>query len=201
MNTTDTSNPTTETAAPTTPETTGTTQANTTYNVLATTGTEADAPNSADASTGNIPATSTESNTAPVTGPTATSPSPANLASVLPLVSTTVAPSGGFFVTPEEYALIQQAKEKSITDRLDTKAKLHSKIFPSRRITVALRRINLKEIAPDYDVVAYIEICNLKAVADKKSEATDQEMAAYLNLFMQGVEPTLAAIEAAVTTG
>ena len=102
----------------------------------------------------------------------------------------------GFYVSPEEYALIQLAKEDRINNGLDAKAKRHSKIMPSRRITVALRRTDLKKVAPDHDVVAYIEVCNLKAVAGQKSEASDEEMAAYLQLFRQGAEPTLAAIEA-----
>lgn len=101
----------------------------------------------------------------------------------------------GFYVSPEEFALIQEAKELKLTKRLDEKVKLHSKTFPSRRITVALRRIDLKQTAPDNDVVAYIEVCNLKAVAGKKSEASEQEMSAYLQLFSQGVEPSLPAIE------
>lgn len=103
--------------------------------------------------------------------------------------------TSGFFVSQEEYALIQQAKEDRINNGLDAKAKLHNKIMSSRRITVAMRRTDLKSVAPDHDVVAYIEVCNLKAVSGQKAEASEEEMTAYLTLYRQGIDPTLAGIQ------
>lgn len=109
---------------------------------------------------------------------------------------------GGFNVSPEEYALIQEAKLLKHERRVEDKVKLHSKIFPSRRITVALRRIDdLRALATDEDVIAYIEVCNLKAVAGKKAEATEEEMSAYLQLFRQGQDPNLAAINNLLNKG
>jgi hypothetical protein len=101
-------------------------------------------------------------------------------------------------VSSEEYNLLQQLKRERRGYVMQDKAKLHSKIISSRRITVALRRIDLKTIAPVHDVVAYIEICNLKAVGGDKSEASEAEMKAYLDLFYAGNDqPTLDQIKAA----
>lgn len=102
-------------------------------------------------------------------------------------------------VTSEEFDLLQQLKRERRDNQMKDKAKLHSKIMSSRRITVALRRIDLKTTAPDQDVVAYIEICNMKAVAGDKSEASEKEIAAYLELFYAGNDqPTLDQIKVAI---
>lgn len=102
-------------------------------------------------------------------------------------------------VSKEEFELLQQLKQERRDYVMKDKAKLHSKILSSRRITVALRRIDLKALAPDQHVVAYIEICNLKAVAGDKSEASEPEIAAYLEVFYAGNDqPTLEQIKAAI---
>jgi len=107
-------------------------------------------------------------------------------------------PTNMVTVSTEEYELLHQLKKERRQNILKDKAKLHSKILSSRRITVALRRTDLKSVAPDQDVVAYIEICNLKAVAGDKSEATEDEIAAYLQVFYAGTDqPTLAQIKSA----
>lgn len=102
-------------------------------------------------------------------------------------------------VSSEEFDLLQQLKRERRTYVMKDKAKLHSKIMSSRRITIALRRMgDLKAIAADQDVVAYIEICNLKSVAGDKSEASDAEIAAYLEVFYAGNDmPTLEQVKAA----
>lgn len=98
-------------------------------------------------------------------------------------------------VSAEEYALIEEFKRDRRERAIETRLKNHSKNVPARRNTIALRRINLKEVAPDRDVLAYIEVCNLKAVAGQKAEATEEEMKAYLQLFDQGVDfPILEAV-------
>jgi len=111
----------------------------------------------------------------------------------------TVNPTTHVTVSSEEFDLLQQLKKERRENILKDKAKLHSKIISSRRITVALRRIDLKTIAPDQDVVAYIEICNLKAVSGDKSEASEKEIAAYLDVFFAGNDmPTLEQVQAAI---
>jgi len=108
-------------------------------------------------------------------------------------------PQDSVNVSKEEFDLLQQLKHERRDYVMKDKAKRHSKILSSRRITVALRRVDLKLIAPDQDVVAYIEICNLKAVAGDKSEASDLEMLAYLELFYAGNDqPTLEQIKASI---
>lgn len=107
--------------------------------------------------------------------------------------------TGNVSVSTEQFELLQLLIQERRDNIMKDKAKLHSKIFSARRITVALRRINLKSTAPDQDVVAYIEICNLKSVAGDKSEASEEEMAAYLEVFYAGnTQPTLEQIKAAV---
>lgn len=105
-----------------------------------------------------------------------------------------------FTISAEEYALIEELKRERRERVLTERVKNHSKIFSSRRITVALRRVDLKDSAPDRDVLAYIEVCNLKSVAGLKAEASEEEMSAYLRLFDQGTDfPTLEAVHAAIS--
>jgi hypothetical protein len=112
----------------------------------------------------------------------------------------TVNPTNHVTVSSEEYDLLQQLKRERRTYVMTDKAKFHSKIMSSRRITVALRRMGeLRAIAADQDVVAYIEVSNLKSVAGDKSEVSEAEMTAYLDVFYAGNDmPTLEQVKAAI---
>jgi len=77
---------------------------------------------------------------------------------------------------------------------LAKKMKEHNAIFSSRRITVATRRVDLKSIAPDLDVLAYIEICKMKETLGQEPTASDTEIAAYVELWNFDGDLTIDAI-------
>lgn len=83
--------------------------------------------------------------------------------------------------TAKEYVLAKKIKE-------------HNSIFSPRRLTVAYRRVDLKAIAPDLDVVAYIEISNMKEAIGQDASASDTEIAAYVELWNSDGDLTLDAI-------
>ena len=139
-----------------------------------------------------------EANAASITPETAVQPSTPSADTTNNMLANSQA-DNTVSVSTKEYELLQQLLHERRENGLKEKARRHSKVMSSRRITVALRRIDLKTIAPDNDVVAYIEVCNLHAVAGEKAEATDKEMAAYLDLYFAGNDnPTLEQIKAAL---
>lgn len=99
-----------------------------------------------------------------------------------------------FTISNVQYMQFLAAQRTAREYTLAKKMKEHNAIFSARRITVATRRIDLKAIAPDLDVLAYIELCKMKEAIGQDATASDPEIAAYVEIWNVDGEITLDAI-------
>jgi len=99
-----------------------------------------------------------------------------------------------FTISNAQYMQFLAAQRTAREYTLAKKMKDHNAIFSSRRITVATRRIDLKAIAPDLDVLAYIELCKMKETIGQDATASDPEIAAYVEIWNVDGDITLDAI-------
>lgn len=121
----------------------------------------------------------------PAVNPSTLNPATDNTADAAPATRT---------ISEAQYMQFLAAQKTAKEYVLAKKTKEHNSVFSSRRITVAIRRIDLKATAPDLDVLAYIEICKMKEATGQDATASETEIAAYVELWHADGDLTLDAI-------
>lgn len=111
-------------------------------------------------------------------------------------------------ITAEEYRELQELRKRKEQyqetlrkSQLEERKRKAGTNFYARRQTLVLRRTNQEEIAPDEDVLAYIDLAEMKNMLDPtttKHVVSDKEIKAFVELESSGVlasEITLEMVE------